>query len=459
VSSPGASAPGARTGAGAADLRAELRRLYAAALAAVDGRAVVARALAAAPPPFAAGPLAVLAVGKAAAAMAEAAHGALGARVTHADLTAAHGHGHADLPWPCHEAGHPLPDAASERRAARVLALVQALPPGLPLLVLLSGGASALWAAPAAGLALADKRAATEALLRSGADIATINAVRRHLSRIKGGGLARAAGPRPLWTLALSDVAGDAPEAIGSGPTAPDPTRFADALASAERAGAAAALPPAALECLRAGVRGERPETAKPGEPCFAWARFQVVASLAQALEAAEASARVAGLRVRSLGPCLYGEARELAPALAAAARAARAEGIDLVLAGGEPTVRVQGTGRGGRAQELALAFALAVAGEADLCALFAGTDGRDGPTPAAGAFADGGLPARAVAARHDPAAALVANDSHPLLAATGDLFITGPTRTNVNDLALIRCGPRTFPGLAASSPRVTVAG
>jgi glycerate-2-kinase len=422
--------------------RAELREIFAAALATADGAGAVERALERLEPPFAQGDLALVAVGKAACPMAEGALRALGHRITRTEIATKQGHGFAVGDWPWAEAAHPVPDARSAAAAERALALVRALPAGMPLLVLLSGGASALWAAPAAGISLAEKQITTQGLLRSGAEIRAINAVRKHLSRIKGGQLAREAGERPLLTLAISDVAGDVPDAIGSGPTVADPTRFADAWAVLRGSGLESAVPAAVREHLDLGSRGERAETAKPGARCFARASYRVVASLGDVLEAAVRAGELHGLRVRSLGASLYGEARELAAGLAAAARTARAEGIELLIAGGEPTVTVRGSGQGGRAQELALALALEMAGEHGLTALVAGTDGSDGPTAAAGAFADGRLVDRARALEIDPRAALVSNDSHSLLARTGDVFVTGPTRTNVNDLALIRLQP-----------------
>jgi glycerate-2-kinase len=418
--------------------RAQLREIFSAALAAAEASRAVERGLGRLDHELPAGPLVLLAAGKAACPMAEGALRVLGERIEHAEIATKDGHGYPVGRWLAAEASHPLPDARGVQAAERALERASGSP-ALPLLVLLSGGASAIWTAPAQGLSLRDQQETTSLLLRSGADIAALNTVRKHLSRIKGGSLARAAGGRALCTLAISDVAGDVPEVIGSGPTVPDPTRFADALSVVRDAGIAQALPPAVREHLEAGARGERAETPKPGDPCFARVRYAVVASLADALDGARRAAEARGLRWLSLGAQLYGEARELGSELAAAARVGRVDGVELLVAGGEPTVTVRGRGVGGRAQELALAFARAIAGERGIHALFAGTDGSDGPTDAAGAFADGSLVDRARGLGLDPDAALAANDSHALLARTGDLFATGPTRTNVTDLALIR--------------------
>ncbi len=418
-----------------------LSGLHAAALRAVHGGLAVERALGRAPLE---GPVAMLAVGKAAGAMAEGALRTLGARVRRGHLTAPRGHAGAPARCVVHEASHPLPDAGSERAARDALAFARELRADETLLVLLSGGASALWSLPAAGLALADKRETTECLLRSPAEISQLNAVRKHLSAIKGGWLAAALAGVPSLTLALSDVRGDPPDVIGSGPMSPDRSRYADALAALDALAVRDAIPPAARQHLEAGQRGGRPETPKPGDPAFERAAFLVVASLRVALDAAERAAREQDVRVHAAGDVLYGEVGSLVEPLIARCDRARALGARLLVAGGEPTVRVRGAGRGGRAQQLALGFSLALEreGRREWTALFASTDGSDGPTDAAGAFADATLPARARALRLDPAGALERNDAHTLLTATGDLHRTGPTGTNVNDLALVALDP-----------------
>jgi glycerate-2-kinase len=412
--------------------RARLMALYRVALAHVHGRSSVARAigeleLAAEAPAWQ-----VLAAGKASASMTAGALDGLGARlqgglaVTRDEDCTRVG------PVAVSRAGHPLPDARSAEAAERALAYAASLRDGDALLVLLSGGASALWAAPAPGISLTDKRALTDRLLRAGAPIADINAVRRRLSRIKGGGLARAAGAALRCTLAISDVAGDLPEAIGSGPTVSASASEPDVLAVLERYGIGP-LPAAVQACLVA----ERPRL-PPAREDGGEARCVVVASLSHALAAVQAAAGRDAIAVRSLGASLYGEARALAEPLRQHVLHARASSQTLLVAGGEPTVTVRGGGRGGRAQELALAFALATDDLGGVYGLFVGTDGSDGVTEAAGAFVSPGALSRARGAGIDPAAALEANDSHAFHRATGGVVETGPTGTNVTDLALV---------------------
>jgi glycerate-2-kinase len=377
----------------------------------------------------------LLAVGKAASAMAEAARRVLGERLVGGLVTTKDGHGRALPGLDLREASHPLPDARGLAAAESALERAAGGPRTRDLLVLVSGGASALWPAPVRGVSLADKRAVTDALLRAGADILETNAVRKHLSRIKGGGLARAAAGRRVATYLISDVAGDPPDAIGSGPTAPDPTTHRSALDALARHGLLDSIPAAARAHLEAGAQGRVPETPKPGDACFARVEHRVVATLDDALVAAGRAARERGLASVALGRALDGEAELVARALASRALEGAAA---LFVAGGEPTVRVRGHGRGGRMQHAALAFALAIEGQAEVIALFAGTDGSDGPTPAAGAIVDGSTAARARALGFDPAAHLARADSFPLLEATGDLLVSGPTDTNVGDVALV---------------------
>jgi glycerate-2-kinase len=370
--------------------------------------------------------------------MAEGAISVLGSRVRGGLVVTKEGHGRGVAGLEVQEAAHPVPDDRSVRAATTALRTAEGLGSGDTLLLLISGGASSLWASPVEGLNLDNKRRVTEMLLRSGVDIAALNAVRKHLSRIKGGGLARVAHPAPVATLAVSDVRGDRVDVIGSGPAAPDPTSFADAIRVLRDAGLLETVPAAVRTHLSEGAAGRRLETPKSGDPVFDKVRHRTVSNLEDALRTAAGEAESRGLRVWSLGACLYGAAREEARRLALEIPRARERGADLLIAGGEPTVRVRGGGRGGRAQETALAFALAISGEA-VTALFAGTDGTDGPTDAAGAVVDGGTVARARNLGLDPAAHLDANDAYPLLEATGDLIRTGPTDTNVTDLALVR--------------------
>jgi glycerate-2-kinase len=376
----------------------------------------------------------VLAVGKAACAMAQASARVLAGRLRGGLVHTCEGHARPVPGFEVREAGHPLPDARSLAAADAALGLASALAPDETLLVLVSGGASALWCAPAAGLDLADKRAATDALLRSGAAIGELNAVRKHLSRIKGGWLARAAGEARVLTLAVSDVRGDRPDTIGSGPTWPDESTYADALGVLERHALLERVPAAVRAHLELGTRGRVPET--PGSDELSAGRFRVVAALGDALAAAAADARVRGTEVLELGACLYGRVDLLASELAARVRAARDV---LLVAGGEPDVAVRGPGRGGRCQELALRLALELEGEPGWLALCAGSDGADGPTDAAGALVDPGSLARARTQGLDERDCLARSDSHALLSASGDLLRTGPTDTNVADLVLIR--------------------
>ena len=414
-----------------------LADLHAAALRAVHAGDAVERSLRERDP--GGDRLVVLAAGKAACAMARGARTALGSRVARGRVVTRDGHAFAVPPLEVAEAAHPLPDERGVRESGCALRLAESLGPDESLLVLLSGGASALWCAPAPGVTLEDKFRVSDALMRAGADIAELNTVRKHLSAIKGGGLARAAQRSSVLTLAVSDVAGDRPDRIGSGPTAPDPTSYTDALEVLRARGVLERAPARVVLHLERGRSGEIEETWKPDAQGTDALEYRVVAGLDDALAAASDRARELGQKPRLLGATLYGEARSLAGELAAAARELGALGGGLLIAGGEPTVSVRGPGIGGRCQELALAFALELGDEPGVTALFAGTDGSDGPTDAAGSFADAGTPGRAAARGLDAAGALLRNDSHPLLAATGDLYRTGPTETNVTDLGLIR--------------------
>jgi len=426
---------------------AELAALFRAALAALDGGAAVRGALesdgaalrvAGRSLPLDAR-LRVLAVGKAAPAMAAAVESIAGWRIA-AGLVVARDAPAAPLRrCALALAAHPVPDARSEAAARAALRLLADGASDEVLLVLLSGGASSLLAAPLPGLEVADLAAATQALLRAGAPIEELNAVRKHLSCTAGGRLARATRARRIEVLAISDVPGDRLEVIGSGPFAADPSTFADALAALRGRGLAAELGPRVLDHLERGARGELAETPKPGEPGLERVRHVVVASNATAVEAACAAARGGGGRTEALPGALAGEARDAGAALVARARAAQGTEPRLLVAGGETTVRVRGPGRGGRSQELALAAACALEGDASIALLAAGTDGVDGPTDAAGAYADGASVERGRQRGVDARACLAANDAHGFFAAEGGLFVTGPTGTNGMDLALVR--------------------
>lgn len=388
--------------------------------------------------------LLVLSCGKAGAVMANALEAALPDRIEQGLVITKYGHA---AGYPCRrcrvsEAGHPLPDPAGAAATATALEMVDAAGTDTLLVVLLSGGGSALLVAPAPGLTLEDKQRTTDLLLRSGAEIGELNTVRKHLSAVKGGQLARRAWPATVMTLILSDVIGDPLDVIASGPTAADPSSYADALAVLERRKLADIVPSAVLAHLRLGATGERPDTPKPGDPVLARVVNRILGNNRFALEAAAAAARSRDLTVTLLTDTLRGEARQAARWLAEQARAARAAAPPgrrlCLLAGGETTVTVTGSGKGGRNQELALAFALEVAGENGLALLSAGTDGNDGPTDAAGAFADGRTVATATAAGLSAREYLAANDAYHFFDRCGGLLRTGPTGTNVMDLQIV---------------------
>lgn len=335
------------------------------------------------------------------------------------------------------EAAHPVPDAAGQAAAVRILERVRGLGPDDQVLALISGGGSALLAAPASGITLEDKRALTSALLKSGASIHEINCVRKHLSAVKGGRLAAAAWPAPVLTLAISDVAGDDPEVIASGPTVGDPTTCADALAVLDRY--AIEIPVA----LRRRLENGELETPKPGDVRLAKAGLRIIASPSLALQAAAEAARSAGVTPLILGDEIEGEAREVARVLAGIAKSCARHGVPVappcvLLSGGEATVTIRGQGRGGRNSELMLALAIALQGNPRICALAGDTDGIDGSEDNAGALIAPDTLVRARALGLDAQAALDNNDAYSFFAALGDLLVTGPTLTNVNDFHAI---------------------
>lgn len=331
---------------------------------------------------------------------------------------------------------HPIPDRHSLDATAALLIRLQQSPAAQPLLVLISGGASSLLVQPRPPVTLAEKVDVTRRLLACGAPIASVNAVRKHLSLVKGGGLLRAAGARPVRTLLLSDVAGDDPSVIGSGPTVADPTRYADAWAVLQQYDLLAAVAPAVRTLLDRGRRGLLVETLKPDDPLVAGAEVAVVGSNALALTAAAAAARGLGydplVRAQPLAGDTTADASAWAFGLPTGAEPRRW----CAIAGGETTVVVRGSGRGGRNQEFALAMAAPLAGSA-VAALSAGTDGIDGPTDAAGAFVDGGTLQRARAIGLDVSRALADNDSYTFFDRLGDLLRSGPTGTNVMDIKI----------------------
>ncbi len=419
--------------------RAFLEQLFSTAVAAAHPATCLPAHLPAPPP---AGRLLILAAGKAAGSMTEVAErhyldsGIPSARI-HGVAVTRHGYGRPTQVVPVVEAGHPVPDAAGLAAAERALALADAASADDLVLVLLSGGASSNWIAPATGLDLGEKQAVTRALLKSGASIGEINTVRKHLSRLKGGRLAARAAPARIVTLAISDVPGDDPAVIGSGPTVPDPSTLADARAIVARY--RLDVPPAVGRAL-ADPKNESP---KPGNAAFARSEFRLVARPADAFQAAAAAVEAAGYACVFLGDRVEGEAREVAAAHAAAARKLAAAGRRaVILSGGELTVTIRGSGRGGPNQEYALALAPALEGTRGIAALAGDTDGTDGGAgradDPAGAFVDGTSAARARALGLDPAAFLAENDSTAFFAQLGDLLTPGPTFTNVNDFRAI---------------------
>jgi glycerate 2-kinase len=423
-----------------AERRATLTRALDAAIAAAHPRVCLRPHL---PPPPANGRLIVLAAGKAAASMAAVADAfyrdtygvpAEGLAVTR------HGYGAPAGAIEVIEAGHPVPDEAGIAATVRTLALAQAAGPNDLVLVLLSGGGSANWIAPAADLTLTEKQGITRALLRSGANIGEINTVRKHLSRIKGGRLAQAAAPARVLTLAISDVPHDDPAVIASGPTVPDPSTLADARAIAARRGVD--LPASA----RALLDDSSPETPKSGDPIFDRTEFRIIARPADAVAAAAAVVAADGYEPVVLGADLEGEARNVARDHARQALALARDGRRAALiSGGELTVTIAGRGRGGPNQEYALALAVALADAPEIAGLAADTDGTDGgagsASDPAGAMVDETTLARAQALGLDAAARLADNDSTSFFEPLGDLVVPGPTRTNVNDCRIILIG------------------
>lgn len=416
--------------------RAVLGRVFDAAVKAADPRAVLAAHL---PKKPAGGRVIVLGAGKSAALMAQAVEAAWPDVALSGLVVTRYGHAVPTERIEVAESSHPVPDEAGAAAAARLLALAGEARDGDLVLFLVSGGGSSLITLPAPGLTLAELKAVNRALLASGATIHEMNVIRRHLSAISGGRLAAAAHPARVVTLAISDVPGDDPAVIASGPTVPDPSTFAEARALA--AHYRMALPAAAAAHLAAAAE----ETPKPGDPRLGTPDYRFIATPQMALLAAATEARASGLTPLILGDALEGEARGLGLALAGIARAVRAHGHPLpapclLLSGGETTVTIgpEGAGRGGRNTECLLGLAVALEGTPGTWALMGDTDGIDGTEDAAGAVATPDSLARARAAGLDPRAVLAQHDSYGLFAAIGDLVRTGPTLTNVNDLRAI---------------------
>ena len=421
------------------DRRPLLRAIFDAAVAAAHPDVVLGRHLR----PVPKGRVICLAAGKGAAALAAAAErhylDALElepSRLT-GIATTRHGHGVPTRHIRVVEAGHPVPDEAGLKGASDTLQLAQQATADDLLLVLISGGGSANWIAPVDGVSFAQKQQVNRALLRSGAPIGEINIVRKHLSRIKGGRLARAGQRAEIVTLAISDVPHDDPSAIASGPTVPDPTTLADARAIVAKYNLAVD------HTIRRALEDPGNESCKPGDAAFARAQFELIAKPKASLEAAVRIAKDAGYEVIALGADLEGEARDVAAEHARLALKARSEGKRLaILSGGELTVTVRGNGRGGPNQEYALALAERLKDTSDISALAGDTDGADGgagsATDPAGAVIDGTTFAKMKSLGLDAKAYLENNDATAFFAKTGDLLQTGPTLTNVNDIRVI---------------------
>ena len=389
----------------------------------------------------------VVGAGKAGAPMAAAAAGILGERLSGGVVVVKHGHTLDDPsalgPIEIVEAGHPIPDRAGLDGARRIADLLRDATERDLVVCLISGGGSALMTLPVYGISLADSQALTQILLGCGATINEVNAVRKHISRLKGGQLARLASPATVASLILSDVVGDPLDVIASGPTVPDPTTFGDAWEVLTRYGVVDGAPASIVGHLTAGLHGVVPDTPKPGDPLFGRVHNVVVGSNRLAAQAAAAEARRLGFATAVLTTFLEGEAREVGKVIAGLAKGlAGGEATYLarpacLIAGGETTVTLGGNGQGGRNQEMALAAALALNGWGGVLIACLATDGTDGPTDAAGAFADGTTVARAAELGLDARLFLAGHDSYRFFRQVGDLIVTGPTRTNVNDLIL----------------------
>lgn len=414
--------------------------------------------------------------GKAGAPMAAALYRALGARLTDGVVNVKYGHAAASGGWRVRfgcedaaiqriapptpqvdtgpiaivEAGHPVPDAAGQAGAQRIVGLLHDLTERDLVIVLISGGGSALLPLPAPGISLADYQALTGLLLRCGAEITEINAVRKHCSCLQGGQLARLASPAQVVSLVLSDVVGAPLDAIASGPTAPDHSTFAQAWAVLDRYGIADQAPGSVREHLQRGLTGQILDTPRANDPLFERVNNVVIGDNAAAGRAAVAEAQRLGFHSALLTSFVQGEAREVARVMAGLAQGIACGQSDFAMPaclvlGGETTVTIRGSGAGGRNQEVALAAAIALDSYplppgVKTAVVSLGTDGTDGPTRAAGGIATGDSLSRARALGLDARAALAANDSYPFLAALDDLIFTGPTQTNVNDLILILC-------------------
>ena len=439
-----------------ARLRDDSRAIFAAGVAAVDPLVAVQRAVRRAGDTLTVDGVAydlrrfsrifVVGTGKGSAVMAQGLEEILGQRISAGAVTVKYAHTASVERVKLYEAAHPIPDAAGVQGANAAMELVRQAGADDLVFCLLSGGGSALWPAPSAGISLAEKQRMTGLLIDCGARIDEINVIRKHLSGIKGGQLARLAAPARLITLVLSDVVGDRLDAIASGPTVPDPTTFRDCLNILTHYDLLDRVPDSIRDHVQQGLGGSAAETPKAGDPVFGLGQTVIVASNRLALRAARQAAEARGYTTLLLSSTLEGEARHVARVHAAIAQEICHSGQPIappacIISGGETTVTVRGDGKGGRSQEFALAAALHVAGLDNTVVLSGGTDGSDGPTDAAGALVDGRTLARAEALGLQPEAFLHRNDAYHFFQALDDLLLTGPTGTNVMDMAVMLVG------------------
>lgn len=385
----------------------------------------------------------IVGAGKASARMAQAIEATVGDRITSGLVIVKYGYGLATNKVKIVQAAHPLPDRAGLEATAKMIGLAEQADKDDLILCLISGGGSALLLCPREGISLQDKQATTDKLLKSGARIEEVNAIRKHISRVKGGGFARSAYPATIVSLILSDVVDDPIETIASGPTAPDPSTYDDCAAILKRYELWRHIPAPVRELLEKGIRGEVAETPKKEEAVFLKVRNLVVGNNRLATQGAKQRARELGYHSCILSSSIEGEARDAALFHVAIGKEVLKSGEPVtapacLVSGGETTVTVTGDGMGGRNQEFALAAALEIEGSEHIVVLSAGTDGTDGPTDAAGGVVDGATIRRGKDKGLDGRAYLERNDSYPFLLATDDLLVTGPTFTNVMDLRLI---------------------
>ena len=447
---------GASTPFSLARLRDDSRAIFAAAVAAVDPLHAVQRAVQRRGDILEVDGVAydlrrfahiyVVGTGKASAVMAQGLEAILGERISAGAVTVKYDHLAPVKRVTLHEAAHPIPDAAGVQGASAAMRLAQQAGANDLVFCLISGGGSALWPAPSTGISLTEKQRMTGLLIDCGARIDEINVIRKHLSGIKGGQLARLAAPARLITLVLSDVVGDRLDAIASGPTVPDPTTFRDCLNILTHYDLLDRVPDSIQVHLQQGLAGGVPETPKAGDPVFEWGQTVLVANNRLALRAAQEDAEARGYTTLLLASTLEGEARHIARMHAAIAQEICQSSQPIpppacVISGGETTVTVRGDGKGGRGQEFALAAALHIAGLDNTVVLSGGTDGTDGPTDAAGALADGRTVARAKALGLQPEVFLHRNDAYHFFQTLDDLLRTGPTGTNVMDMYVVLVG------------------